>query len=220
MKIAVADLLINPRIPGNYYAKETYIRGDLEIGMLENQRGDRLLALPQMLLQGIYAGLEKETGNASRLVLMNCGRRWGKNFFRRFRDEITAYYDKALADLSMAEFLQALRRCWATYGWGQLSFDQTYQDQGFLVIQTRNSAFAQPGLEENLPVCALESGILAAFFSELSGQDLTCLQTRCESLGADRNYFVIGAKSRLLMAEVLVEQQMSHDAIMTKLCGK
>ncbi len=217
--VSVADLLVNPRIPGNYYAKETYIRGDLEMGLLENHRGDRLLALPHTLIQGIYSGLDKETGAASRLVLMNCGRWWGKNFFRRFRDEITEYYGKALVDLKMAEFLQALRRCWAAYGWGKLAFDQTDYAQGFLVIQTWNSGFAKPELPGNLPVCALEAGVLAAFFAELTSQDLHCLQTTCESLGADSNRFVIGLKSRLLMAEVLVEQQLPHAEIMAKLRG-
>ncbi|MBE9028978.1 4-vinyl reductase [filamentous cyanobacterium LEGE 11480] len=219
MKISVADLLLESRIPGNYYSKETYVKGDLEMGLLENHRGDRLLALPQTLIQGIYAGLDKETGAASRLVLFNCGLWWGKSFFRRFQDEVSGYYGTALADLKMAEFLQALRRCWATYGWGKLVFDQSYQTQGFLVIQTWNSAFARQHLPGDEPACALEAGVLAAFFSELSGQELSCLQTSCESLGADSNRFVIGVKSRLLMAEVLVEQQTPHLEIMAKLCG-
>ena len=76
--INIADLLKQPRIPGNYFASDAYVRGDLELGLLENRRGDRLIALPQTLIQAIYIGLEQETGQASRLVLFNCGRWWGK----------------------------------------------------------------------------------------------------------------------------------------------
>ncbi len=216
--ISVADLLVGKRVPGNYYAPETYLRGELEMGLLENRRGDRLMALPPSLIQGIYSGLEKETGAASRLVLFNCGRRWGKHFFNRFRDEITDYYGQALVDMSMAQFLQALRHCWATYGWGKFNFDQTDHDRGWLVIQTQNSAFArQAPADQKYPICSLEAGVLAAFFSQLSGQELHCLQTSCESLGAAENQFVIGLKSRLEPAQVWVDQQMPHSEILKRL---
>jgi uncharacterized protein len=215
--ISVADLLVGKRVPGNYYAAETYVRGELEMGLLENRRGDRLMALPPSLIQGIFSGLEKETGSASRLVLFNCGRRWGKHFFNRFRDEITDYYGQALVDMTMAQFLQALRGCWATYGWGKLGFDQSYQAQGWLVIQTQNSAFARQAVAPKYPVCSLEAGVLAAFFSQLSGQELHCLQTSCESLGAEQNQFVIGLKERLEPAQIWVDQHMPHTEIINRL---
>ena len=85
------------------------------------------------------------------------------------------------------------------------------------MIQTWNSSFARQDLPGDGPVCALEAGVLAAFFSELAGRELHCLQTSCESLGAESNQFVLGAKARLLMAEVLVEQQVPHLEIMAKL---
>jgi uncharacterized protein len=215
--ISVADLVIGKRIPGNYYAPNSYMRGELEMGLLENRRGDRLMALPHTLIQAIYVGLEKETGAASRLVLFNCGRRWGKHFFNRFRDEITDYYGQALVDMSMAQFLQALQGCWATYGWGKLEFDQSYQERGWILIQTRNSAFARQVENAKQPVCNLEAGILAAFLSELGGQELHCLQTACESMGAEQNQFVIGLPDRLEPAQLWVDQLMPHDEIMRRL---
>jgi uncharacterized protein len=215
--ISVADLLIGKRVPGNYYAPDTYVRGELEMGLLENRRGDRLMAIPPSLIQGLYAGLEKETGAASRLVLFNCGRRWGKHFFNRFRDEITDYYGTALVDMSMAEFLQAWRNCWATYGWGKLQFDQSYQAQGWIIIQTQNSAFARQAPSGKHPVCSLEAGILSAFLTQLSGQELYCLQTACESLGAEQNQFVIGLRDRLEPAQIWVDQQLPHAEIIKRL---
>lgn len=216
--ISVADLLTN-RIPANYYTSEVYVRGDLEMGLLESRRGDRLLALPETLLQAIYTGLDKETGQASKLVLFNCGRWWGKKFFNRLRDELTDYYGVPIVDMTMADFLQCLKQCWATYGWGKFEIDQSYHHRGFLVVQTWNSPFANQAPKTGLPVCFLEAGILASLFSHLSGKELSCIQTSCESMDADCNRFVIGLKKRLDPAEALVENHLDHESIMPKLCG-
>lgn len=54
--ITVADLIKDERLPGNYFAPDAYIKGDFESGLIENRRGDRLLALPETLIQAIYAG--------------------------------------------------------------------------------------------------------------------------------------------------------------------
>ena len=216
--ISVADLLLN-RIPANYYTSEVYVRGDLEMGLLESRRGDRLLALPETLIQAIYAGLDKETGQASKLVLFNCGRWWGKNFFTRLREELTDYYGVPIVDMTMADFLQCLKQCWATYGWGKFEIDQSYHHRGFLIVQTWNSPFANQAPKTGLPVCFLEAGILASLFSHLSGKELSCIQTSCESMDADCNRFVIGLKKRLDPAEALVENHLDHESIMPKLCG-
>lgn len=217
--ISVADLLTNNRVPGNYFATDTYVRGDLELGILENRRGDRLLALPETLIQGIYAGLEKETGQASRLVLFNCGRWWGKNFYTRFREELTDYYGTSLADMPMVEFLQCLQQCWITYGWGKLELEQTYQNRGFLIVKTWNSPFASQAPKGSLPTCHLEAGVLCSFFSQLTGRELHCVQTSCESMGSDCNRFVLGLSQRMKPAEVMVEKQQDHEAIMQQLCA-
>ena len=190
--ISVADLLVHNRIPGNYFATNTYVRSDLELGLLENRRGDRLLALPETLIQGIYAGLQKETGQASRLVLFNCGRWWGKNFYTRFREEVSDYYGVGLGDMAMAEFLQCLQQCWITYGWGKLELDHSHQHRGFLVVKTWNSVFAKQATRAEVPMCALEAGVLAAFFGQLTGKQLYCVQTTCESMDADCNRFILG----------------------------
>lgn len=216
--ISVADLLTNDRIPGNYFATEAYVHSDLEMGLLENRDGDRLLALPETLIQSIYAGLERETGQASRLVLFNCGRWWGKNFYTRFREQLSDYYGTSLADMGMVEFMQALQQCWVTHGWGLIDLDQSHHHRGFLVIKLWNSPFARQAPKHHQPSCHLEAGILSSFFSQLTGRDLHCVQTTCESMGADCNRFIIGLSKRLEPAETMVTN-MEHDAIMQQLCS-
>lgn len=217
--ISITDLLTENRIPGNYFASDAYVQGDLELGLLENRRGERLLALPETLLHGIYAGLEKETGQASRLVLFNCGKWWGKNFYSRFCEELTDYYQTPLADMPMIEFIQCLEQCWITHGWGKLELDQRYQDRGFLVIKITNSPFVKQAPQgQTQPVGYLEAGALCSFFSKLTGRDLHCIQTTCESMGADCNRFVLGLPKRLEPAETMVTN-LDHDAIMQQLCS-
>lgn len=216
--ISVADLLTDNRIPGNYFATDAYVRGDLEMGLLENRQGDRLLALPETFIQGIYSGLDKETGQASRLVLFNCGRWWGKNFYTRFAEQIADYYSTPISEMPMVEFLQALQQCWATHGWGKIDLDQSHQHRGFLVVKIWNSPFAKLAPKKDHPVCYLEAGVLTSFFGQLSGKELHCVQTTCESMGADCNRFVLGLPKRLEPAETMVTN-LDHEAIMQQLCS-
>jgi len=202
----------------NYYAPSAYLRSDLESGLLESRHGERLLALPEALLRGIYTGLEYETGQAARLVLRNCGRMWGKEFFRRFAQELSDYYQKPLAELEMGLFLQSLRQAWKTHGWGLIEIDWTYKDQGVLVVSIRNSPFAAvtpPHFKR--PMGFLEAGLLATWFSQLTGQDLLCVQTASEALGAKSNLFVVTAAARLKEGEAWVDSGLSHEQILEKL---
>lgn len=218
--ISVADLLSDERLPNNYFASDVYVRGTLELGLLENRRGDRLLAIPDVMLKSIYTGLTTETGQAAGLVLRNCGRWWGKNFYARFCEELSDYQKRAVADLPMAEFIQSLQECWRSHGWGLLHLNMDYQDQGFLVVEIQHSPFTAHVIQSKQPAGALETGILQSFLSQLTGRDLDCVQISCESLGADRNRFVLGLGSRLQSATALVEEGQPYDAIMKTLISQ
>jgi uncharacterized protein len=216
--IAVADLLKESYLPGNYFAPDTYVQGDFESGLIENRHGSRLLALPEVLLKAIYVGLEKETGQAAGVVLFNCGRWWGKNFYRRFVEEVSEYYNKPLAEMEMVGFLQCFKQCWKTHGWGVLEFDVSHYQHGFLVIQVTNSTFAAAAPKTSKqPTCYAEAGILSAFFSQLTGRELHCVQTSCESLGSDSNHFVLGLQERIEPAVALQQEGHGHQAIMEHL---
>lgn len=216
--IDVAQLVQDPTIKGNYFAPDAYLQGDVEFGLIENRNGYRLLALPETLLQGLYIGLEEEIGPSSGIVLYSCGRWWGKSFYRRLSEELESYYGKSLPTMEMVEFLQCLKESWKTHGWGTLDIDLKYYQQGFLVITVKNSPFAENAPASNKPVCYLEAGLLSSFFSQLTGQDLHCTQTTCESMGAESNYFVIGIEERLKSISAWLEEGHDHATIMELLC--
>jgi uncharacterized protein len=217
--ISVADLIKNNSFKGNYFSPEAYIQSDLEFGLIENCQGSRLIALPEVLLQGIYSSLEDELGDSAGVVLFNCGRWWGKNFYRRFVEEVSQYYGQPLAQMEAIEFWQSWKQCWKTHGWGTIEVDLDYYQQGFLVFEVFNSAFAQATSSAKRPMCFAEAGILSSFFSQLTGQSLHCLQTACESMGAKSNYFILGLSTKLEPAEKLIAAKQDHQSIMKSLCN-
>ena len=217
--IDITDLIKESTFSGNYFAPDVYAVGDFESGLIENRQGKRLLALPDTLLKSIYTALISEVGSAAGIVLYKCGSSWGKNFYRRFAEEISNHYQKSIADMDMIELVQCLKQCWKAHGWGILNLNCDYYQQGFLVVGIKESPFAGAGESNEKPNCFLEAGLLAAFFSELSGTKLECIQTACESLGANSNMFVLGLKQRLKPVETMVDKAQSHEIIMQRLCS-
>jgi len=216
--ISIASLLEKKPLKGNYFAPDAYLQGDFELGLLETRQGSRLIALPEVLLQGIYDGLEQEIGQASGIVLYNCGRWWGKSFYRRFIEEVSEYYETPLAQMEMIEFVSCLKQCWKTHGWGVADFDFDCYGEGFIVVKTVNSPFAASAPQNKQFACQIEAGILSAFFSQLTGEELGCVQTSCESMGAECNYFVIGLENRIKLANGWLEENQDHPTILERLC--
>jgi len=216
--ISVTELLSDRSIRGNFFAPEVYVQGDFESGLIENRNGARLLALPEVLLKGIFAALENELGSSASVVLFKWGFRWGKNFYRRFAEEVSEYYGISLSQMEMVQFLQCLKQCWKTYGWGLLDLDASYYPQGFLVFQIQHSAFAYTAPKNKQRMGYAEAGILSAFCSQLSGRNLHCIQTQCESMGAGANTFVVGLSERLKPVAALLEEGHDHTTVMERLC--
>ncbi|GAB4324882.1 MAG: hypothetical protein Kow0091_31960 [Geminocystis sp.] len=217
--ISVVDLVREKPLKGNYFAPSAYVQGDFELGLLETRLGSRLIALPEVFLQGVYEGLNEELGQASGLVLYNCGKWWGKSFYRRFLQEVSEYYETPLAQMEMVEFLSCLKQCWKTHGWGVIEFNFDYYSQGFIVVNTVNSPFAQAAPQGEGLACQPEAGILTSFFSQLTGEDLLALQTSCESMGAIANYFIIGLSERMKSAKAWLEEGHDHEMVINLLCS-
>lgn len=216
--IDVAELIDKQPVMGNYFSPDVYVQGDLKFGLIENRNGSRLLALPETLLQGLFAGLEEELGLSANVALFSCGRWWGKSFYRRFTKELEGYYGKSLGQMEMIEFLQCFKECWKTHGWGVLDVDLSYYQQGFIVLKIVNSPFIEAAPHHQRPMGALEAGLLSAFFSQITGQELHCVQTACESLEAECNYFVVGLAERLKTVAVWMAEGHDHTTMMELLC--
>lgn len=216
--IDVTQLVRDRPLKGNYFAPDAYVRGEFEFGLIENRSGSRLLALPDTLLKALFSSLDRELGQGTGIALFSCGRWWGEAFFRRFADEVGEYYGMPITQMEMIQFLQSLKECWKTHGWGLIDIDLKYYQQGFLVAKVEHSPFIEAAPQGKRPMGFLEAGILSAFFSQLTGQNLHCVQTCCQSLGADCNQFVLGLRDRITPAQAWLEEGHDHATIMELLC--
>lgn len=217
--ISIKELLKDPQIKSNYFASESYIKGDFESGLIENIQGERLLAISDVCLDSIYHSLADEVGPSAGLVLFKCGIWWGKSFYNQFAEEVSSHYQQPLAEIRMMELSQCIQQCWKSHGWGSITLDFDFYEQGFLVVKIVQSPFARTDVLGNLPSCHLEAGMLSSFFSYLSGTNLHCIQTTCESLNADSNQFVLGLTKRIEPIQTLIENKTSHPEIMDFLCS-
>jgi uncharacterized protein len=216
--IDIASLLQDKPLKGNYFAPDAYVRGEMEFGLIENRSGSRLLALPETLLQGLHAGLEEEIGPSSSIVLFSCGSWWGKNLYRRLSEELEEYYGQPLAKMEMVAFLGCLKECWKTHGWGTLDIDLSFYGRGFLLVNIVNSPFVEAAPKGKRMMGHLEAGILSGFFSRLTGTELHCVQTACESLGAEQGSFVLGISERLKAVSAWLEEGHDRQTILDLLC--
>lgn len=211
------ETLFNQPVPGDYFAPGAYVQGDLELGTLSNRRGNRLLAIPEFLVQGIYQGLDQEIGKAAPLVLQNCGRHWGQHFFARLAEELAEYYGKPLAELTMHELVYCMTRCWQVHGWGQLQFDWSYNTAGLILLHTFHSPWVKPGQGNGSPGAHVEVGLLEVLFQHITGQPVQCVQISCISLGHPSNQFLVGLPERLAPVTEWVQSGMDAPAILTRL---
>ncbi|AIE74153.1 MULTISPECIES: V4R domain-containing protein [unclassified Synechocystis] len=203
---------------GNYFAPDIYLQGDNEFGLLENRSGARLIALPDTLIRGLFTALDSELGIGAGVALTACGKTWGSAFYKRFADELQEYYGKPIQAMEMVEFLQTFKQCWKTHGYGLVEIDLKYYQNGFIGAEVVNSPFIACAPQGKNPMGFLEAGILAAFFSQLTGENLHCEQTTCESLGAEKNLFILGLKERLKPVSAWLTEGHDHATIMELLC--
>ncbi|MEN9205092.1 MAG: V4R domain-containing protein [Thermostichales cyanobacterium SZTDM-1c_bins_54] len=214
------ELLQSQPLPGHCFRPQHYIRPDIHSGLLYSRGGYRLAAFPILLIQAIYSGLRYETGQATPMILFNCGRQWGEVFWQRFQQEMQDYYQQPIWDLPMGILLDCLSDLWATHGWGRLRLDLSHGDRGVIIAEVTASGFAAAA-KANLgetpspePMGYLEAGVLACVFSRLAGRELGCVQTACETMGSPVNLFVITIPERLQGIPEQVKRGVSHAEIM------
>lgn len=214
--IDVAALLASPQKQGNVFSSDAYINGEMELGLIENRFGSRLVALPETLLKAIDTTLEYEVGGAKALIQDQYGRWWGRTFYRRFQDEVQAYYSKPLSDLSMIDFIQCLKECWISYGWGTIDVNVDAYQQGYLVVMLQNPPSSLSPAEAGKPGCSVESGFLGGFFGQLTQQDLSAIEIPSHSESSDF-YFILGLPERLKPISALVEEGYEFKTIMDRI---
>lgn len=162
-------------IPANCFNPKGYVKSHPASGLLSTRHGDRLIAVPEILLRSIPSTLREEAGEASYLALYTFGENWGKTFCARILQDIVTYYRQPIVDTLAAEFFVHIQQAWAVHGLGKPSIDFSLAERGLLLVTIANS-----GISGNKTVkssatyrsLSLEAGFLAGWFSNLTEQNL------------------------------------------------
>jgi uncharacterized protein len=162
-------------IPANCFNPKSYVKSHPATGLLATRHGDRLIAVPEVLLRSIPKILRVEAGEASYLALYTFGDNWGKTFSARMVQDMVKYYRRPILDTVATEFFANVQSTWAVHGLGKPSIDFMLADRGILVVTIENSGIAgDTPLEgtETYRSFSLEAGFLAGWFATLTGKSL------------------------------------------------
>jgi uncharacterized protein len=173
----IKSLSIDPttQIPANCFNPKSYVKSTPATGLLATRYGDRLIAVPEVLLRSISRTLRAETGEASYLALYTFGNNWGQRFYDRVMKDMVKHYGQPILTTIASEFFVNVQEAWAVHGLGRPSVDFSLAEKGLLVVTIANSGI---GGSKNIELDAtyrsfsLEAGFLAGWFSTLTDKDL------------------------------------------------
>jgi uncharacterized protein len=180
-------------IPANCFTPKGYVKSHPASGLLSTRYGDRLIAVPELLLRSIPKTLRAEAGEASYLALYTFGDNWGKTFCNRVMQDMVKYHRQPILDTIAAEFFVNVQEAWAVHGLGRPSIDFKLAERGLLVVTIANS-----GIGGDAPVEAdatyrsfsLEAGFLAGWFSALTDQKLKACASNWSEAPASLQFLV------------------------------
>jgi uncharacterized protein len=162
-------------IPTNCFSPKGYVKSHPASGLLATRHGDRLIAIPEVLLRSISKTLRVETGEASYLALYTFGDNWGKNFGDRMIQDTIKYYRQPILETLANEFFVNVQAAWAVHGLGKPSIDFSLAERGLLVVTIANSGIDSGKTLDDISSYrsfSLEAGFLAGWFSTLTGNKL------------------------------------------------
>ena len=188
--IATTDVVPHLR---PYFHREDYLEGHPELGTLSTDKSQRVVLLPEELIQGLHRSIEYETGHAWPIVAHTCGRKWGERLLKYWRLEWGHYYGLKIEEVQFPYFKVWLEEAFRFYGWGELSFDFELEDEGILQMELKDSVLARllKGEIDSEHVCEIFAGLMGKVFSALTGEELQAIEVACEAGGHESCRFAI-----------------------------
>jgi uncharacterized protein len=180
-------------IPTNCFNPKGYVKSHADTGLLSSRHGDRLIAVPEILLRSIPKILRVETGEASYLALYTFGNNWGKTFCDRVKQDIVKYYRQPILEMISSEFFVHVQEAWSVHGLGKPSIDFRLASRGLLIVAIANSGIgggAKVGSDTTYRSFSLEAGFLAGWFSNLTGKQLRSCATNWQEAEASLQFLV------------------------------
>jgi uncharacterized protein len=180
-------------IPANCFNPKGYVKSHPASGLLSTRHGDRLIAIPEVLLRSIPKILRVEAGEASYLALYTFGDNWGKTFSDRMVQDMVKYYRQPILTTIASDFFVNVQSVWAVHGLGKPSIDFSLAERGLVVVTIANSGINNGTTVETNPTYrsySLEAGFLAGWFSNLTGKPLRACASNWSEAPASLQFLV------------------------------
>ncbi len=180
-------------IPTNCFNPKGYVKSHPASGLLSTRHGDRLIAIPEVLLRSIPKILRVEAGEASYLALYTFGDNWGKTFSDRMVQDMVKYYRQPILTTISSEFFLNVQSVWAVHGLGKPSIDFSLAERGLVVVTIANSGINNGTTVETNPTYrsfSLEAGFLAGWFSNLTGKPLRACASNWSEAPASLQFLI------------------------------
>ncbi len=180
---------------------------DLKAGTVINYNGSRIIYLSSDIIRGIYEALYIEAGDAWKLILSNCGYRWGKQLYEGFNKELQLTNQTALENFTVSDFVEFVEQYFNMHGWGKVKIHlEDASTYGIIRVSMTHSLFVDTLSHLRDRVDFMIAGMLRGLFEKISNHTLDCLEIKCSARGAAPSCeFVITGQQRIRLLEPLVE---------------
>lgn len=211
----ITDVRIGPQArKHNYYDLQQYLRTKTRGTALELGYGGTGMMANEDFIVGLQEGLEQEVGEASAVIMYQCGLEWGRLDMERFEERVKDEWGQDMRALNVNFILETWWWPLTAAGWGAWKVDLSRVKQGFIVVDLFNSAVAQSLGIVGKPVCHLYAGMLAGSMSVLVRKQLSSIEIQCYAMGEDNCRFLIASDKRVDAAEFwLNEGAMAGDIL-------
>ena len=201
----------------NYYGHSDYLQRTTDGTGLELGYGGVGMMADEDFIVGLQEGLEAEVGEASAVIMYQCGLEWGKLDMRRFEERVEREYGRKMRQMHVQFVLETWWWPLTAAGWGSWRVDLSRIKQGYIMVDLYNSAVAQSLERVGKPVCHLYAGMLAGSMSVLVQNPLSSIEIQCYAMGEEQCRFLIGGSKRVDAAEFWLNEGASAEEITRRL---
>lgn len=185
----------------NYFMSDDYLIHKTSGTPLELGYGGVGMMCDENFIIGLQEGLETEVGEASAVIMYQCGLSWGKLDMQRFEERMVKEFGRPMRKMNVNFMLETWWWPLSAAGWGAWHIDMSRIKQGYIVVDLRESAVAKSLELVGKPVCHLYAGLLAGAMTHLVRRELNAIEIQCYAMGEDRCRFLIGSEKRVDAAE-------------------
>ena len=192
----------------NYYHPDEFFRHDDEKGAIYLRDGQRAAKVTEAFVNGLHLGIEEEVGDASGVLMYQCGVEWGIQDMKRFNERMRQEFGGGKKDIWQMNMRFVFESWWwpmTVEGFGAWTLDLSFMQEGLTVIEIRNSAVAKSmkevGMPIGKPVCNLYAGLFGGVFSVYEREERQCIEVQCYAMGHDVCKFLVGNEKQVDAAE-------------------